>query len=105
MRKRNFGDAINRYFKLGRDLNHRDTIAVKHTVSGLLKLLHPNEQYDKEAVRRCLEYALECRRRVKEQLKKIGGRSIILACSAFTMRRSSAIAIWCSLDTGVALPS
>jgi len=73
MRKRNFADAISRYFKLGRDLNQRDTIAVKHTVSGLLKLLYPNERYDKEAVRRCLEYALECRRRVKEQLKKIGG--------------------------------
>ena len=73
MRKRNFGDAINKYFKLGRDLNQRDTIAVKHTVSGLLKLLYPNEEYDKEAVRRCLEYALEARRRVKEQLKKIGG--------------------------------
>ena len=73
MRKRNFGDAINKYFKLGRDLNQRDTIAVKHTASGLLKLLYPNEEYDKEAVRRCLEYALEMRRRVKEQLKKIGG--------------------------------
>jgi ATP-dependent Lon protease len=73
MRKRNFGDAINKYFKLGRDLNQRDTIAVKHTVSGLLKLLYPTEEYDKDAVRRCLEYALEARRRVKEQLKKIGG--------------------------------
>ena len=73
MRKRNFGDAINKFFKLGRDLNQRDTIAVKHTVSGLLKLLYPTEEYDKEAVRRCLEYALEARRRVKEQLKKIGG--------------------------------
>jgi ATP-dependent Lon protease len=73
MRKRNFGDAINKYFKLGRDLNQRDSIAVKHTVSGLLKLLYPHEEYDKEAVRRCLEYALETRRRVKEQLKKIGG--------------------------------
>ena len=73
MRKRNFGDAINPYFKLGRDLNQRDTIAVKHTVSGLLKLLYPHEDYDKPAVRRCLEYALESRRRVKEQLKKIGG--------------------------------
>ena len=73
MRKRNFGDAINKYFKPGRDLNQRDTIAVKHTVSGLLKLLYPNEEYDKEAVRRGLEYALETRRRVKEQLKKIGG--------------------------------
>jgi len=73
MRKRSFGDAINKYFRLGRDLNQRDTIAVRHTVSGLLKLLYPNEEYDKEAVRRCLEYALETRRRVKEQLKKIGG--------------------------------
>ena len=73
MRKRNFGDAIQKYFKPGRDLNQRDTIAVRHTVSGLLKLLYPNEEYDREAVRRCLEYALEARRRVKEQLKKIGG--------------------------------
>ena len=73
MRKRTFGDAINKFFKLGRDLNQRDTIAVKHTVSGLLKLLYPNEEYTKDAVRRCLEYALEARRRVKEQLKKIGG--------------------------------
>jgi len=73
MRKRNFGDAINRHFKLGRDLNQRDAIAVKRTVSGLLKLLYPHEDYDKDAVQRCLEYAMEARRRVKEQLKKIGG--------------------------------
>ena len=73
MRKQNFGDAISKYFRLGRDLNQRDTIAVKHTVSGLLKLLYPHEEYDKEAVRGCLEYALEARRRIKEQLKRIGG--------------------------------
>ena len=73
MRKYNFSDAIDRYFRLGRDLNQRDTIAVRRTVSGLLKLLHPDGEYDKEAVRRCLEYALESRRRIKEQLKKIGG--------------------------------
>ena len=73
MRKRTFGDAMTKYFTLGRDLNQRDTIAVRHTVSGLLKLLYPHEDYDKDAVRRCLEYALEARRRVKEQLKKIGG--------------------------------
>ncbi len=73
MRKRTFGDAISKYFRLGRDLNQRDSIAVKHTVSGLLKLLYPQEDYTKDAVRRCLEYALEGRRRVKEQLKKIGG--------------------------------
>lgn len=73
MRKRNFADAIDKYFKLGNNLNQRDTIAVKRTVSGLLKLLHPDGEYDKENVRQCLEYALETRRRIKEQLKKIGG--------------------------------
>ncbi|MCW7552858.1 protease Lon-related BREX system protein BrxL [Endozoicomonas gorgoniicola] len=73
MRKRNYSDSIYRHFTLGRDLNQRDTIAVKKTVSGLLKLLYPNEAFDKEAVERCLKYALEARRRVKEQLKKLGG--------------------------------
>ena len=73
MRKRNFSDAIDKHFKLGNNLNQRDTIAVRKTVSGLLKLLYPHGDFDKEAVRRCLTYALETRRRVKEQLKKIGG--------------------------------
>ena len=73
MRKRNFSDAIQKYFRLGKDLNQRDTIAVKKTVSGLLKLLFPDENYGKEDVKACLEYALVGRRRIKEQLKKIGG--------------------------------
>lgn len=73
MRKYNFSDAINKYFKLGNNLNQRDTIAVRRTVSGLLKLLYPHGEFDKEAVRQCLHYALEVRRRIKEQLKKIGG--------------------------------
>jgi ATP-dependent Lon protease len=73
MRKYTFADAIDKYFKLGRELNQRDTIAVKKTVSGIMKLLYPHSEYDKEVVRRALEYALETRRRVKEQLKKIGG--------------------------------
>jgi len=73
MRKRNFSDAIDKYFRLGRDLNQRDVIAVRKTVSGLLKLLYPHGEYDKAAVAKCLNYALETRRRIKEQLKKIGG--------------------------------
>ena len=73
MRKRSFADAIERFFKLGNNLNQRDTIAVRKTVSGLLKLLYPNGIFEKDDVRQCLEYALESRRRVKEQLKKIGG--------------------------------
>lgn len=73
MRKRNFADALESYFKLGNNLNQRDVIAVRKTVSGLLKLLYPHGEYDKEVVEKCLGYALESRRRVKEQLKKIGG--------------------------------
>jgi ATP-dependent Lon protease len=73
MRKRTFSDAIDQYYKLGNNLNQRDSIAVRRTVSGLLKLLYPHGDYDKPAVERCLQYALEVRRRVKEQLKKIGG--------------------------------
>jgi len=73
MRKRSFADAIDKFFKLGNNLNQRDTIAVRRTVSGLLKLICPDGTYTKDTVRKCLEYALEVRRRVKEQLKKIGG--------------------------------
>ncbi len=73
MRKHSFADAIDKWFKLGNNLNQRDTIAVRRTTSGLLKLVCPNGEYTKESVRKCLEYALETRRRVKEQLKKIGG--------------------------------
>lgn len=73
MRKRSFADAIEKYFKIGNNLNQRDVIAVRKTVSGLMKLLYPHGQFNKEDVRQCLEYALQVRRRVKEQLKKIGG--------------------------------
>lgn len=73
LRKNTYSDIINQYFKLGNDLNQRDTIAVKRTVSGLLKLLYPNGKFTKEEVKVCLEYALVGRRRIKEQLKKIGG--------------------------------
>jgi len=73
MRKRSFADAIEKHFKLGNNLNQRDVIAVRKTVSGLLKLMFPHGKYEKDDVRQCLEYALQVRRRVKEQLKKIGG--------------------------------
>jgi len=73
MRKRSFSDAIDKYFKLGNNLNQRDVIAVRKTVSGLLKLIYPNGEYTKENIEEVLKYALVGRRRVKEQLKKIGG--------------------------------
>lgn len=73
MRKRSFTDVYQEYFRLGRDLNQRDTIAVNRMVSGLVKLVYPDGNFDKEDIREILKLALESRRRVKEQLKKIGG--------------------------------
>lgn len=73
LRKQSLSDAIDKYFKLGNQLNQRDTIAVRKTVSGMLKLIYPNGKYEKSDVEKSLVFALEMRRRVKEQLKKIGG--------------------------------
>lgn len=73
MRKRSFSDSIDKYFKLGSNLNQRDVIGVRKTVSGLVKLIYPNGELEKEGIAEILEYALVGRRRVKEQLKKIGG--------------------------------
>jgi ATP-dependent Lon protease len=72
-RRVNYTDALERYYSLGSHLKQRDTKPVKKIVSGLIKLLHPDGIYSKEDIREYLEFALEMRRRVKEQLKRIGG--------------------------------
>lgn len=73
MRKESYGDAFDKYFRLGSNLNQRDTIAVRKMVSGYTKLVYPDGDYTKEQVEEIVSIALELRRRVKEQLKKIGG--------------------------------
>ncbi len=73
MRKRSFADVIDKYFKLGTNLNQRDVIAVRKTVSGLIKLIYPHGEFARADIEEILRYALVTRRRVKEQLKKIGG--------------------------------
>ncbi|RLA74424.1 MAG: ATP-dependent Lon protease [Epsilonproteobacteria bacterium] len=72
-RRMNYTDVLEEYFSLGSHLKQRDTKPVKKTVSGFIKLMHPNGDYTKEDVREYLVIALEMRRRVKEQLKRIGG--------------------------------
>ncbi len=72
LRKYNFAEALDRYFSLGSHVNARDAKAVRKTVAGFLKLLHPNENFTPEELQEYLELALEGRRRVKEQLKKMG---------------------------------
>jgi len=72
LRKQNFAEAIDRHFSLGPHLNARDAKAVRKTVAGFLKLLHPDFEFTRDELREYLELALEGRRRVKEQLKKMG---------------------------------
>ena len=73
LRKEPHGDALDQYFHLGKNLNQRDTIAVRRIVGGFVKLLYPDGEYTKEQLEEVLVLALELRRRVKEQLKKLGG--------------------------------
>lgn len=73
LRKEQYGDALDKYFRLGTNLNQRDTIAVRKMVGGLLKLVYPDGEFSKEQLEEILKLALEMRRRVKEQLKKLGG--------------------------------
>ena len=73
MRKEQFGDACDKFFKFGSNLNQRDVIAVRKMISGFTKLLYPDGVYNKEDMTEIMTISLELRRRVKEQLKKIGG--------------------------------
>lgn len=73
LRKEQYGDAFDRYFRLGKNLNQRDTIAVRKMIDGYLKLIYPNGDFVKEDLEEIVKISLEMRRRVKEQLKKLGG--------------------------------
>ncbi len=73
LRKEQHGDAIEKYFHLGKNLNQRDTIAVRKMVGGLIKIVYPDGEFTKEQLEEIVQISLEMRRRVKEQLKKLGG--------------------------------
>ena len=73
MRKEPYGDAADKYFRFGNNLNQRDMIAVRKMISGFTKLIYPDGVYTKEEMEEIVQYSLEMRRRVKEQMKKIGG--------------------------------
>ena len=72
LRKHNFTEIIDHHFGLGSHLNARDRKAVRRTVSGLMKIMHPHGEVSRDDLQELLEFALEGRRRVKEQLKKMG---------------------------------
>ncbi len=88
LRKEQAGDALDRHFSLGRNLNQRDTIAVRKISGGFVKLLYPDGEYTKEQLEEILRFALEMRRRVKEQLKKLGGMEFYDVNFSYTDRET-----------------
>ena len=87
LRKHNFTEIIDHYFSLGAHLNARDRKAVRKTVSGLMKILHPHGEVSQEELAEILELALEGRRRVKEQLKKMGSFEYYQTSFSYTGQR------------------
>lgn len=73
LRRRNYTDAYDRMFSLGNHVEERDRKAIAKTVSGFIKLIHPDGVYSEEEIQEYLTFAIELRRRVKEQLKRMGG--------------------------------
>jgi ATP-dependent Lon protease len=88
MRKHNFTEIIDRYFSMGAHLNARDRKAVRKTVSGLMKILFPHGEVTQEELAEILEFALEGRRRVKEQLKKMGSFEYYQTSFSYTLQET-----------------
>jgi len=88
MRKHNFTEIIDRHFSMGAHLNARDRKAVRKTVSGLMKILFPHGEVTPEELAEVLEFALEGRRRVKEQLKKMGSFEYYQTSFSYTLQET-----------------
>ena len=88
MRKHNFTEIIDRHFSMGAHLNARDRKAVRKTVSGLMKILFPHGEVPQEELAEILEFALEGRRRVKEQLKKMGSFEYYQTSFSYTLQET-----------------
>src|SRR6266849_3612850 len=86
MRKHNFTEISDRHFSLGPHLNARDRKAVRKTVSGLVKIVHPHGDPTDDEVAELLEFAIEGRRRVKEQLKKMGSFEYYHTSFSYTLQ-------------------
>jgi ATP-dependent Lon protease len=85
LRKHNFTEIIDRHFSLGSHLNARDRKAVRRTVSGLAKVIHPHGEPTQDDLQELLELAIEGRRRVKEQLKKMGSFEYYQTSFSYTL--------------------
>jgi ATP-dependent Lon protease len=88
LRKHNFTEVIDRFFSLGTHLNARDRKAVRKTVSGLVKIVFPHGDVNRDELAEILEFALEGRRRVKEQLKKMGAFEYYHTSFSYTLQET-----------------
>ena len=86
LRKHNFTEIIDRHYSLGSHLNARDRKAVRKTVSGLAKIIYPNGTATADELAEVVELAVESRRRVKEQLKKLGVHEYYQTSFSYTLQ-------------------
>jgi ATP-dependent Lon protease len=100
MRKHNFTEVIDRHFSLGAHLNARDRKAVRKTVSGLMKILFPHGEVSQDELAEILELALEGRRRVKEQLKKMGSFEYYHTSFSYTLQETGEEKFVCVPEQG-----
>jgi ATP-dependent Lon protease len=66
----NVYEMINKRIKLGKSVEGRDEKGIKKTVCAFIKMLHPHGECSDAEFDQYVEYAVECRRRVKEQMNK-----------------------------------
>ncbi|URW80667.1 BREX system Lon protease-like protein BrxL [Xiashengella succiniciproducens] len=71
LRKEDYSKLYQQYFTLSNSITTRDKVGIEKTFSGLIKILHPDLNVSKEDVKLILDFAIECRKRVKDQLIKM----------------------------------
>lgn len=68
LRNKDFSNELNKYVKFSNSLSERDHLAIRKTFSGMMKLLYPDGKFTDQEALEFIEFAAECRKRVKDQL-------------------------------------
>jgi ATP-dependent Lon protease len=71
LRKEDFSKSYQRYFELSNTITTRDKTAIEKTFSGLVKVIYPHGEFSEAEAKEILDFAIECRKRVKDQLRKM----------------------------------
>lgn len=71
LRKEDHTKAYQQHFDLSTTITTRDKTSIEKTFSGLVKIIYPHGEYTREEAKELLDFAIESRKRVKDQLRKM----------------------------------